>query len=157
MASMRIRAAVVLAGLCLPLAAQDALPEGKGKVTLENTCTECHGLDKALGGLRTRPRWRDIVAQMRSKGATMTDMEFNDLVEYLSLNFATPEEKTQKVNANKASAKDLETALELSAAAAAAIVRHREANGLFKDWQQVAKVQGVDRSKIEAQKDRLLF
>src|SRR5438876_12148179 len=31
-------------GFGLPLAAQDDLPNGKGKETLENTCSECHGL-----------------------------------------------------------------------------------------------------------------
>jgi len=157
MAGMRVSVAAMLAGCGLCLLAQDTLPEGKGKVTLESTCTECHGLDKVLAELRTPAAWREIAARMRSKGASMTDAEFDDLLEYLSLNFAKPDAKPEKVNVNKASAADLQTALELSGAAAAAIVRYREAHGPFKDWRQLAKVEGVESAKIEAQKDRLIF
>src|SRR5437868_3096809 len=35
-------AAFFLLGWALPLAAQDDLPDAKGKETLENTCAECH-------------------------------------------------------------------------------------------------------------------
>ena len=57
----------MLAGFCRILAAQDDLPDGKGKVTLENTCTECHGLDKVLSQLRTEGQWREVAVRMRSK------------------------------------------------------------------------------------------
>lgn len=157
---MRMAAAASLFGLSTLLSAQDALPDGKGRVTLENTCTECHGLDKALRELQTPARWREIAVRMRSKGATMTDGELSDLVEYLSLNFAKPEtadSKADKINVNNATAETLERALDLSASAAAAIVRYREANGPFKDWKGVAKVDGVEKAKIEGRKDRLIF
>ena len=83
--------ALLLTGWASLLAAQDDLPDGKGKETLENTCTECHGLDKVLAKLRTERQWRDIAVQMRSKGATMTDDELKTLVEYLSQNFGAVE------------------------------------------------------------------
>jgi competence ComEA-like helix-hairpin-helix protein len=149
-----MRVLILLAFLAAPLAAQVDLPEGKGKDTLENTCTECHGLDRALSQLRTTEKWRAIAVTMRSKGATMTDEELNTLVEYLSQNFGLPE---PKVNVNAARAEEIQAVLELKPAEASAIVRHRKVKGPFKEWSDVAKVDGVDRAKIEAVKNRLLF
>src|SRR5689334_2862175 len=74
---------LLLAGFLVPAPAQDDLPAGKGKEILENTCTECHGLDKVLSQLRTKRQWREIAVRMRSKGATMSDDELKTLVEYL--------------------------------------------------------------------------
>ena len=137
-----------------PLRAQDDLPEGKGRETIENTCNECHGTDRILTKLRTTAEWRAIAINMRDKGATMSDDELNTLVEYLAQNFGLVEEK---VNVNKATAKELESKLKLRAAEAEAIVRHRAANGAFKEWRDLLKVKGVDRARIEAVKDRLEF
>jgi competence ComEA-like helix-hairpin-helix protein len=139
--------------LVLALAAamvQDTLPPGKGKETLENTCTECHGLDSVFDRLRTAVQWRDIATKMRRKGATMTDDELNTLVEYLAQNFGA-------VNVNQAGAPELEKELGLSRDVAAAVVRYREAKGPFREWRELLKVDGVDRARLEALKDRLVF
>ena len=145
--------------LCLPLAARDDLPEGKGKQTLENTCTECHGLEKVLTQVRSREGWRAIAVAMRSKGATMSDAELNVLVDYLFQHFGTVEtaEPKAKVNVNRAAAKELAAVLQLTATEASAIVRFREANGPFKEWRDLTNVEGVDKAKIEAKKDQLTF
>ena len=146
-------AAFFLLGWGLPLAAQDDLPDAKGKETLENTCAECHGLDRVLSALRSRERWRAIAIEMRSKGATMSDAELDTLVEYLSQYFGAVE----KINVNKASAKELEIALQLTAREAAAVVRYREAKGPFKEWRDLTRVGGVNKAKIETRKDQLIF
>jgi len=147
-----VRSCLALVLLVLPLAAQDDLPEGKGKDTLENTCTECHGLDKVLAQARIREAWKSTAVLMRSKGATMTDDELNTLVDYLYQNFGKDE-----VNINKAPAKEIESVLGITSKEADAIVRHRANQGFFKNWSEVAKVEGVDKGKIEARKDRLTF
>lgn len=144
----------ILAGFCRILAAQDDLPDGKGKVTLENTCTECHGLDKVLSKLRTEGQWREMAVRMRSKGATMSDDELNALVEYLSQNFGAVE---TKVNINKASAREIELVTGLRAADSAAIVHYRGAKGPFKGWRDLTKVAGIDKSRLEAARDRITF
>jgi competence ComEA-like helix-hairpin-helix protein len=139
--------------LALALAAtvfQDDLPPGKGRETLENTCTECHGVDRALTRLRTTAQWREIAVRMRGKGATMSDEELTTLVEYLAQNFGA-------VDVNKADARELEKELGLSARVAAAVVRYREAKGPFREWRDLLKVQGVERARVEAVKDRLIF
>jgi competence protein ComEA len=160
-----LRMATIVLALCLPLAAQDELPQGKGKETLENTCTECHGLDKVLSQLRSRERWRAIAVAMRSKGATMSDSELDILVDYLFEYFGTVETteatpkaaERPKINVNKAAAKELADVLQLTPGEAAAIVRFREANGPFKEWRDLTRVDGVDKAKIEARKDQLTF
>ena len=136
---------------------QERLPAGEGKETLENTCAECHGLDKILSKTHTRQAWRTIVAQMIRRGAAMSDTEASNLIEYLFEYFGEDAPAAGKVNVNQAAAKEIEAALELNSKDAAAIVRHREAKGNFKDWKDVAAVDGVDKSKIEARKDRLVF
>jgi competence ComEA-like helix-hairpin-helix protein len=158
--------ALLFTSCVLSLRAQDELPGGKGKETLENTCTECHGLDKVLNQLRTEQQWRAIAIRMRSKGATMTDDELKSLVDYLSQNFGALEDpqaksasaaKRAKLDVNMASAKEIQTVLELSPAEAAAIVRYRETKGPFRKWRDLRKVKGLDKSRIEALKDRITF
>ena len=158
---MRLLLAWVLLGW--PVLAQDDLPAGKGKETLENTCTECHGLDKVLSALRPRERWKAIVAEMNSKGATMSDSEMDTLVEYLSQYFGAVENQDAKarppakIDVNRATAKDLETALRITRKQADAVVRYRSARGPFQTWRDLTKVPGIDKAKIEAQKDQLVF
>jgi competence ComEA-like helix-hairpin-helix protein len=152
--------ALMMTGLSMGLFAQDDLPAGKGKVILENTCTECHGLDKALNALRTERQWRDVAVRMRSKGATMTDDELKTLVEYLAQNFGAAEESSKpegKVNINQATAREMESSLQLRSADTAAIVRYREVNGPFREWRDLTKVEGIDRARLEAVKDRIVF
>ena len=161
-AGIPIAALLCIAGFA-PVRAQDDLPEGKGRVTLENTCSECHGLDRVLTKLRPTAEWRSIVAEMRLKGATMSDDEFKTLIEYLADNFGEPDRKAesdrkaQRVNVNRAAASELESALGLRASDAAAIVRYRESKGSFREWRDLLKVDGVDKARIEAVRDRLTF
>ena len=155
MAGRYICRAVLLAAAALGAAAQDDLPAGKGRETLETTCTECHGLDRVLDRMRTLREWRDIAARMRSKGATMTDPESDTLVDYLLQNFGKDEKP--KVNVNRASAREMEDGLGLSSAEAAAIVRHRTAHGPFREWRDLTKVEGLKAAKVVALKDRLAF
>jgi DNA uptake protein ComE-like DNA-binding protein len=37
------------------------------------------------------------------------------------------------------------------------VVRYREAKGLFKEWRDLTKVDGIDKAKIEMKKDLLTF
>jgi len=61
------------------------------------------------------------------------------------------------VNVNKAAAKDLESDLGITTAEAAAIVKYRTDKGNFKEWADLAKVQGLDVKKIEPIKTRIIF
>lgn len=61
------------------------------------------------------------------------------------------------VNVNKASAKQLEAALGISADEAELILRHREQYGNYKIWEDVSSVPGVTAEKIKQNQRRLIF
>ena len=157
-----------------------ALPPGEGKPIVERMCSSCHLL-KVVTSKRASPeQWAQLVDQMVSRGAEGTDEEVQTIVEYLSKNFgpdsappaadkgqADKEQKdktaekdpaaSQPVKVNQATAAELSAALGLSSNESAAIVAYREQNGKFTEWRDLTKVPGVDASKIEKSKDRLIF
>jgi competence protein ComEA len=133
--------------------AQEKLPPGPGRDTVKRVCGACHSAENVAGMAKTREEWGAVVGEMAADGAQATEAEFNEIVDYLATCFP----KTPPVNVNKATAKDLETALELTAKEADQIVHYREEKGNFKSLEDVEKVPGVDAKKIEAKKDRLTF
>ncbi len=148
----------ITAGMCatffLTFAnAQEKLPNAPGRDTMKRVCGSCHSAENVAGMAKTREEWGALVGEMAAVGAQATDDEFNEIVDYLATSFP----KTPKLNVNKAVAKDLETALDLSAKEAEAIVRYRAEKGSFKSIEDLEKVPGVDVKKIEAKKDRLSF
>jgi competence protein ComEA len=88
---------------------------------------------------------------MKGRGADASDDDFKTIVDYLA-KYQGPE-----VNMNKATAQDLQSNLDLTAAEAAAIVKYRTDNGTFKTFADVQKVSGVDAKKLEPLKGRLTF
>ena len=146
--------AALAAALSITVAnAQEKLPDGPGRETLKRVCGACHSAENVAGMAKTREEWGAVVGEMAADGAQATEAEFNEIVDYLATYFP----KIPKINVNKATAKDLESALELSAKEAEAMVHYREENGSFKSIEDVEKVPGIDAKKIEAKKDRLTF
>ena len=47
----------------------DALPEGPGKEITQRICSQCHGIDVAIGPRHTREGWRRTIADMVARGA----------------------------------------------------------------------------------------
>jgi competence protein ComEA len=103
----------------------------------------------------TKDRWAKVVDEMVSRGATGTDDEVDEVVDYLATHFGPPNIK--KVNVNKADAAELTAVLGISAADANTILAYRKQNGSFKNWQDLAKVPGVDIKKIESELDRVEY
>lgn len=152
-----LRIVIAIFGTVLCLQAQSLkLPDGPGKAVTQKVCGECHAAELVIGRQEERAAWGAIVEDMIQRGATGTDDEMYQVVDYLATNFS----KTSpviKINVNKATAKDLEGALRLTAKEAAAIVHQREEKGDFKSVDELEKVSGVDAAKIEASKKRLAF
>ena len=71
----------------------DQFPEGSGKATLVKVCSQCHALDPIATLRYSKDEWKDLVDDMKGKGAEATDEEFNMIVEYLFKNFGKKEEK----------------------------------------------------------------
>jgi len=148
------RFALLIPFLALALAQAQDLPDGKGKDLVQNTCGSCHGLDVVVSQHATKDGWASIVDSMVSRGATGTPDEIQTMVDYLAKNFPP---LPDKVNVNKAAAKDIETGLELTSQEAEMIVKYRTDHGDFKDFDTLAKVPGLDAKKLEAKKDRIVF
>jgi len=153
MCDMRVFAAASLAILAsaFHLPAQDKLPEAAGKASLVKVCHGCHPPDITASKHHTREEWEHLVVDMINAGATGTDDEFSDVVEYLSKYFP------KTVNVNQADATVLASALAITSKEAAAIVAYREKNGAFKEAEDLKKVAELDYGKIEPRKDRLKF
>jgi competence protein ComEA len=132
------------------------LPEGAGKATTQKVCGSCHGAELVIGRQESREAWGAIIEDMIQRGATGTEDEFFEVVDYLATNFSKSS-PVIKINVNQATAKDLENSLRIPDKQAAAIVRQRGQKGSFKSIDELEKVPGVDASRIEANKKRLAF
>ncbi len=129
--------------------AQD-LPEGPGKAVTEKLCSDCHGVATIAGLRRSKSAWEHTVDEMASRGAKGTDEEFDQVVAYLARYLG-------KVNVNKAPSKEIEEVGDFSPAEAEAIVKYREANGDFKDLNDLRKVPSLDAKKLAERKERIAF
>jgi competence protein ComEA len=131
-------------------AAQDRFPETTGKAALLKVCSNCHTAESVIQTLRTRQEWTDVVDQMSRYGAEASDQEFDQILAYLVKHFSP-------IRINKATAKDLESTLDIPASVAEAIVAYRAEKGDFKTVDEVAKVPGLEAAKVDARKARLVF
>jgi mono/diheme cytochrome c family protein len=75
------------------------LPEGPGKVTTQRICSGCHAAEIVIGKQLDRDGWEQVVSSMVDKGATGTDDEFNQIIDYLATNF--PKSQTSDKNYQK--------------------------------------------------------
>jgi competence ComEA-like helix-hairpin-helix protein len=132
------------------LYAQD-LPEGLGKDTVETTCTACHDLSPVMSMSGTADIWQSVVDDMKSRGADASESDFRAIVQYLSKYYGPP------VHINTDAAKDIQTNLGLTADEAAAIVKYRTDKGNFKEWGDLAKVPGLDMSKLAGLQQRVKY
>ena len=63
------------------------LPDGPGKVIVENSCKDCHTFDRITMAHHSLTRWRTIVREMEQKGANVDPGDVGPLVQYLAANF----------------------------------------------------------------------
>jgi competence protein ComEA len=133
-----------------PGTAQEKFPEGPGRTALFKACSDCHGVEAVVGSLRTRQEWSDVIDQMAQNGAQASDQEYDEILEYLVRHFSP-------IPVNKATAKALEAALDVPAGIAEAVVTYRQEKGDFKSADDLKKVPGLDSSKVDARKERLVF
>lgn len=148
---------VVLAAAALAGIAPAAdLPEGKGKEILLRACVGCHKANDFSGYRHTKDEYSAIVVRMGQRGAQASAEELETVAQYLSANFLKSDEPG-KVNVNTATAKEIETGLNLTAKEAEAIVSYRDRHGAFHAVGDLYIIYGLDGTKIEAQKDKIAF
>jgi competence ComEA-like helix-hairpin-helix protein len=128
----------------------DEALEQVGYETTEKICSECHPIDDVMRTRRTARDWNNVVTDMGTKGANATGEQFALIKRYLT-------RYNGIVAVNSAPADDFTAVLGLTKKDADAIVEYRKANGKFADAEALAKVPGIDQTKIDAQPDALRF
>ena len=130
--------------------AQSRFPAGPGRDALFKVCNNCHGPESVLGQLKTHDEWSKTLDEMANNGAEGSDEEWNQILAYLDKHYSL-------IFINKATAKDLESTLDVAPEVAEAIVRRRTEHGIYKSIDDLEQVPGVAASAIEARKARLIF
>jgi hypothetical protein len=96
LSSKALTAALIAGSLLLIAPARpdnDQFPEGPGKSTFIKVCSQCHAVDPVATLRYSKDEWKDLVDDMKGKGAEATDEECNVIVEYLFKNFGKKEPK----------------------------------------------------------------
>jgi DNA uptake protein ComE-like DNA-binding protein len=104
-------------------------------------CTVCHAASQFLSTPRSSSRWEQVFAEMSGYGADGTDDQLDRVVNYFQKNLTV-------INVNTSPVEDLEPTLQVSDKVAAAIMARR-AQHPFTGMDDLAKLQGVDRSVLE--------
>jgi competence ComEA-like helix-hairpin-helix protein len=128
-----------------------SLPDGPDKELVEAVCTACHDSARIAAKQGTKADWQAKILEMLQECPDVTQAERDRIAEYLAQNFP------RHVNVNKASAKEIQTVLEISAQEAEAIVRYRGEKGAFHSIGDLKKVPGLAAAKIGAVNARVEY
>lgn len=144
--------AALLLTLCVfaPVAIAQEPSDDPGAQEFQAVCSKCHPPDRIVTGRRTKTQWEETLEKMTKLGAPITDDNYDILLSYLVQHYG-------KVNVNRSAAADIADAVGLTADEAQKIVKYRDDHGPFVDFDQLAKVPGVDAKKLEKNKDAITF
>jgi competence protein ComEA len=123
----------------------DLAREGR---SLKAVCAKCHNLQIVMDTPMSYDAWHDTVQTMIDRGATGTDEQFADVMDYLHRTMTT-------IDVNTADGDELQIVLNLPETAAQAIIARRSTQK-FTSLQDLKTVPGVDASTVDA-KARLIF
>ena len=139
--------------LVLPtVLAQDAprtLPEDKHRELYEDVCGSCHGADKVIGEQRDHDGWAYTVHVMSQMGASASDEELDQIVNYLVKYFGMP------VKVNTANAEEIQT-LGLTEDQAKGVVAAR-AKAKFPDFAALTAIPALKDVNLDPVRHRLAF
>lgn len=125
-------------------------PAGPGRDVLFRVCSNCHGPESVLGHIKTLGEWSNTLDEMANNGAEASDEEWNQILTYLDRNYSP-------IFINKATAKDLESALDVPSAVAEAIAQRRVDIANYASIDELKQIPGISASAIDARKDRFVF
>lgn len=77
------------------------LPAGPGKDTFVRVCSKCHAPNLVTANGQNQQGWENTITKMVGFGATGTDDEFAEILDYLVKNFPPPTPTAAKVNGSK--------------------------------------------------------
>ncbi len=140
------------------------MPNGPGKAITLQTCTKCHSITNITGQHKDKDGWTATITKMVGYGATGTDDEFEQILNYVSKYYGLDSPAAAdagaahaKIVVNKETPAQLTTDLGLTDDEAKSVVDYRTKNGDFKTIDDLKKVPNVDAKKFDAKKDDLLF
>jgi competence protein ComEA len=100
----------------------------------------------------TRDGWNNVIEDMIRRGAKGEEEEWAEVSDYLVAQFSPV-----RVNVNQATAAQIAEGLQVKAAVAAAIVKHREGNGAFKSIAELAKAAGLEEAFFDGKRGQIEF
>jgi len=116
--------------------------------SLNAVCAHCHTLQIVMDTPRSFEEWHDTVQAMVDRGASGTDEQFDDVMDYLHRTMTT-------INVNAADTDELEIVLSVPKTVAEAIVARRSTQK-FADLADLKSISGIDAAVVDA-KARLIF
>ncbi len=111
-------------------------------------CARCHNLQLVMDTPMSYDAWHDTVQTMMDRGATGTDQQFADVMDYLHRTMTT-------IDVNTSDADELQIVLQVPQATAQAIIARRSTQK-FTSLADLKSVPGVEASTVDA-KARLIF
>ena len=116
--------------------------------SLKAVCARCHNLQIVMDTPMSYDAWHDTVQTMMDRGATGTDQQFADVMDYLHRTMTT-------IDVNTADADELQMVLQVPEATSQAILARRSTQK-FTGLADLKSVPGVNATAVEA-KARLIF
>ena len=143
----------VLLLVAVPAAAAWGKPNPARKLaresrSLKTVCARCHNLQIVMDTPMSYDAWHDTVQTMMDRGATGTDQQFADVMDYLHRTMTT-------IDVNTADADELQIVLHVPEATAQAILARRSTQK-FTGLADLKSVPGVDAAAVDA-KAKLIF
>jgi competence protein ComEA len=143
---------LVLMASLIAVRADDVAPPssdlGRESQSLKSVCTKCHNLQIVMDTPMSYDAWHETVQLMVDRGATGTDDQFDDIMDYLHRTMTT-------FNVNSVDADELQLLLNVPKSVANAIVERRSRQR-FSDLADLKTVQGIDAVAVDA-KTKLIF
>ena len=116
--------------------------------SLKSVCAKCHDLQIVMDTPMSYDAWHDTVQAMMDRGASGTDEQFDDIMDYLHRTMTT-------IDVNAADPGELEIVLNVPETTAQAIVTRREKKK-FTGLADLKSIPGVDGPTVDS-KSRMIF
>jgi competence protein ComEA len=116
--------------------------------SLRAVCAKCHNLEIVMNTPRSLEDWRDTMQKMVDRGASGTDDQYDDILDYLHRTMTT-------IDVNSADADELATVLGAPDSAVKLILARRAAKR-FADMADLKTIAGLDAATLDA-KSKLIF
>jgi competence protein ComEA len=113
-------------------------------------CVQCHPIENITKQRHTPREWSDLVTTMATLGAQANEEQLALIKKYLVRYYGL-------VRINTATAEEISAVLGFTPKEAAAVVDYRKAHGNFADAAALAKVEGLDKAKLEEQPDAIRY